>query len=284
MAASSWVTLDILRTILRGLHDDRAAALSAESVGIAVFSVAGAGASKTNEDAAVVCELAPGRLVAAVADGMGGGPNGAQAAGAAVQKLAEKPFEDVEPGLRGRIVDAFEGANDLVRERWPGGGTTLVAVKIVDRTVRSYHAGDSGAILVGSRGRVKTETMHHSPMGYAVAAGVLDRDDSLVHEDRSYLSNCLGGPDMRIEIGPPVPMAPRDTLLLASDGVLDNIRHDALIETIRRGPLVEAADALRDQIIATMRGENAELPAHPDDATAVLVRLRATSSRSRAAK
>ena len=121
--------------------------------------------------------------------------------------------------------------------------------------------------------------MHHSPTGYAVAAGVLDHDDSLVHEDRSYLSNCLGGPDMRIEIGPPVEMAARDTLLVASDGVLDNMRHDALVDTIRRGPLVEAAEALRIRVRATMQGEDSELPAHPDDATAILVRLRSDGSR-----
>ena len=146
--------------------------------------------------------------------------------------------------------------------------------EIAERTIRSYHAGDSGALLTGQRGRVRMETMHHSPIGYAVAAGVLDRDRSLLHKDRSYISNCLGSPDMRIEIGPPVEMAARDTLLLASDGVLDNMRHGALVDTIRRGPLVEAAEAIRVRVRATMQGEDSDLPAHPDDATAILVRLR----------
>jgi serine/threonine protein phosphatase PrpC len=267
-----------MRIILRSRHDDRAQAVTGDRAEVALFSRASVGDPAANEDAAAVWELGPDRVVVAIADGVGGGPGGAEAAATAIETLDRVLVRHGSDPLRSAIVDAFERANLRLLERRRGAGTTLVVVEVVDRTVRSYHAGDSGALLVGSKGRVKMETMHHSPVGYAVAAGLLQHDDSLVHEDRSYLSNCVGTSDMRIEIGPPVAMAPRDTLLVASDGVLDNVRQAVMIETIRKGPLIEAAESLRMRANATMSGEDRELPAHPDDATAVLVRLRTSTA------
>ncbi|MBW2500854.1 MAG: SpoIIE family protein phosphatase [Deltaproteobacteria bacterium] len=270
-----------MRVILKSRHDDRAQALSGEGVEVVLFSRAGTDDGASNEDAAAVWELAPDRFVAALADGVGGGPGGAEAAAMAIEAIDCAVAGHGSGPLRPSIVDAFERANRELLESRGGAGTTLVVVEIVDRKVRSYHAGDSRALLVGSRGRVKLETMPHSPTGYAVAAGLLEHDDSLVHEDRSLLSNCVGDPDMRIEIGPPVRMAPRDTLLVASDGVLDNAFRAFMIETIRKGPLIDAAETLREQASAAMRGVDPELPAHPDDATAILVRLRTSTAGSR---
>ena len=227
--------------------------------------------------------MSAGVLVIAVADGLGGGPHGAEAAGLAIDAIDRAVSVEPEGDrtLRGSIMDGFEQANSAILESWRGAGTTLVVVEIVDGVARSYHAGDSGALIVGQRGRVRMETLHHSPTGYGVAAGMLDRDDTHVHEERSLLSNCVGATDMRIEIGPPVELAARDTLLLATDGVLDNVHHDVLVDSIRRGPLVEAAGLIRDHARAAMCGEHPDLPAHPDDATAVLLRLRSTRQDSR---
>jgi serine/threonine protein phosphatase PrpC len=257
--------------------------VAADRAEIVCFSAAGSDALDSNEDAAGVWEPRPGVLVIAVADGLGGGPHGAEAAGLAIDAIDRAVSVEPEGDrtLRGSIMDGFEQANSAILESWRGAGTTLVVVEIVDGVARSYHAGDSGALIVGQRGRVRMETLHHSPTGYGVAAGMLDRDDTHVHEERSLLSNCVGATDMRIEIGPPVELAARDTLLLATDGVLDNVHHDVLVDSIRRGPLVEAAGLIRDHARAAMCGEHPDLPAHPDDATAVLLRLRSTREDSR---
>ena len=62
-----------------------------------------------------------------------------------------------------------------------------------------------GSMLVGHlvehRGRIGFETMHHSPVGYGVAAGVLEHDDVHHHEERHLLLNCVGSREMRVEIG-----------------------------------------------------------------------------------
>ncbi|HPG24974.1 MAG TPA: protein phosphatase 2C domain-containing protein [Myxococcota bacterium] len=238
-----------------------------------VFSRPAPDKTSGNEDAAAVFELQGGAVVLAVADGLGGGPAGAQAASIAMRALRRALGREIAAdSLRGVILDAFEDANREVLALGIGAGTTLVVVEVAGGAARAYHAGDSGALLVGQRGRIGFETMHHSPVGYGVAAGVLEHDDVHHHEERHLLLNCVGSREMRVEIGAPIRMAARDTVLLASDGVLDNLRRAELVEIVRAGELLGAARGLAARVYETMAGEDPELPPHPDDATALLYR------------
>jgi serine/threonine protein phosphatase PrpC len=160
-------------------------------------------------------------------------------------------------------------------EQGVGAATTLVVVEVRGDVARAYHAGDSGALLVGQRGRVRFETIPHSPVGYGVAAGMLEPSETHHHDERHLLSNCVGSREMRVEIGAPVTMAARDTLLLATDGVLENIERRDLIDQIRIGSLLQAATDLQARLRLTMAGVDPKLPAHPDDATALLFRTAA---------
>jgi len=125
--------------------------------------------------------------------------------------------------------------------------------------------------VVGQRGRVHHATMPHSPTGYAVAAGVLEPDEVHDHADRHYLSNCLGSTELRIEVGPKRGLSARDTILLATDGILDNVRRDDLIEAIRKGPLDAAATRVVEAAQAAMEGQG-PVVGHADDATLLLYR------------
>lgn len=238
---------------------------------VSLFSAPAELAGRINEDAAGVWET-PWGAVLAVADGMGGQPGGADAAAMAIEVLDSRLSKNKDGGLRAGILDAFEAANREILDQGSGGGTTLVVAQISDRNARIYHAGDSGAVIVGQRGRLRFESVNHSPCGFAVAAGILDREDVPAHPERHFLSNHVGTREMHIEVGPPISLAPFDTVLLASDGVLDNISHDRLINQIRSGPLSESANGLRDSARSAMRGELAGFPAYPDDATAILFR------------
>lgn len=262
----------MLRRTFEGCNEPVPAPLETTHGECVFSSVPGDGEGEENEDAAGVWELAGGAIVLALADGMGGGPAGGEAAALAMRSLDERLDALREPAaLRPLILDAFEATNEALRAEGRGSGTTLVAVEIVDGVLRTYHAGDSGALVVGQRGRVRHETISHSPTGYAVAAGVLEPSDVHDHADRHYLSNCLGSEGMRIEVGPKVELAARDTVVLASDGILDNVRRDELVDHVRKGALREAAARVAESAQAAIEGRG-PIEGHPDDATLLVYR------------
>ena len=103
-------------------------------------------------------------------------------------------------------------------------------------------------------------------------AGLLDEAEAMAHRDRHLISNAVGHPEMRIEIGPRVSMAPRDTLLLASDGLFDNLRPGEIVDGIRKGPPERVARRLAGECATRMRSPMGPHPSKPDDLSFVLFR------------
>jgi serine/threonine protein phosphatase PrpC len=153
-----------------------------------------------------------------------------------------------------------------------GAATTLALVEIQDRTIRTYHVGDSEILVTGQRGKVKLQTIPHSPIGYAVEAGLMNEEDAIHHEERHVISNVIGSDQMRIEMGPPTEMAPRDTLLLASDGLFDNLLPGEIINTIRSGPLDDSLSVLVEAAQDRMVSSGGAAPSKPDDLTVIAFR------------
>lgn len=234
----------------------------------AVVSAPSPAKTTDNEDAAAVVALAPDRALLAVADGVGGLAGGRQAAETALRVLATR-FAD--GGDREAILDGFEQANRAVLEAGAG-ATTLAVVEIRAGTARSYHVGDSMILVTGQRGRVKMQAIAHSPVGYAVESGMLDAWDALHHEDRHLIDNVIGSADMRIEIGPSIALAPRDTVVLASDGLADNLHPQEIVERARRGPIARSAARLFDDARRRMTDPQDGAPSKPDDLTVLLFR------------
>lgn len=226
----------------------------------------------TNQDAAAVIPMDATTGVIAVADGLGGERGGARAAERAVRSLADAVRER-EPGapLRAAILDGFEAANRAV-ESLAVGSTTLVVLAIENGEVRPYHVGDSSVLLCGGGGKLKLLTVSHSPVGFAVEAGVLDEEEAMHHEERHIVSNVLGSPDMRIEMGSRRELAARDTVVLASDGLLDNLHTDEVVELARRGDPVDAARSLVEAARRRMMEPIEGAPSKPDDLTLALFR------------
>lgn len=240
-----------------------------------VYSVKCPDERPKNEDCAAVYSLDDSAGVLAVADGAGGMRGGDQASSIAIRKM--KSTLDGAPGdpsmLRPAIINAFEDANAAVLALGIGAATTLSVVEIQDDVVRPYHVGDSDILVVGQRGRVKTQTMPHSPVGYAVESGMLNEHDALHHEDRHLVSNLIGSTDMHIQVGAPVRMAKYDTVLVASDGLADNLHQREIIKIVRKGPLELAANALAQIALDRMHHPSDKHPSKPDDLTFILFRL-----------
>jgi len=240
----------------------------------AVFSRRAPDKESMNEDAAALIQVDDHRAALIVADGCGGMSNGDLASRIAVESLRQS-IADVSisgASLRAAILDGIERANQQVRELGTGAATTLAAVELDETSVRVYHVGDSQVLLVGNRGKVKLQTRSHSPVGYAVEAGVISEEEAIHHEDRHIVSNVVGTRDTHIEIGPRRKLSPRDTLLIASDGLFDNLHVEEIVEVIRKGPLAEAAINLTTCVDRRMEGSDETHPSKPDDLTYVLFR------------
>jgi len=227
-----------------------------------------------NEDAALVLPVGSTRVVLAVADGASGHPAGDAAARVALEAVeASVRSRDVaEDDLRSAILDGIEMANESVLAMGLGAATTLAVVEIEQRWARAYHVGDSGVIVVGQRGRLKARTIDHSPAGLALEAGLLDEKEAMAHAERHLLTNMVGTPDMRIDMGPGVALAARDTLLIASDGLFDNLTFDEIVSRIRKGPLHMGVAALAAASRGRMSAPAAGAPSKPDDLAVVAFR------------
>jgi serine/threonine protein phosphatase PrpC len=95
------------------------------------------------------------------------------------------------------------------------------------------------------------------------------------HEERHLVSNMIGTPDMRIEVGPAVELAPRDTLLLASDGLFDNLHLDEIVARVRKGPLKKTIQTLAEDCRQRMMEGGHKNPSKPDDLTFIVFRSKA---------
>jgi PPM family protein phosphatase len=242
----------------------------------AIFSTRCPGKTTANEDAAALIELDERSGVLVLADGLGGVRNGDEASSQAVAALIASVRHGAknEDLLRTAILNGFERANREVQTL--RAATTLAVVEIHDGHVRPYHVGDSVILVTGQRGRVKLQTVAHSPVGYAVEAGLLDEIEAMHHDERHLVSNVIGTPDMRIEIGSMLRLAARDTVVLASDGLVDNLDRQEIIDRVAVGPLDTAVDRLAAESLARMADPGSGAPSKPDDLTIVAFRRQRT--------
>jgi serine/threonine protein phosphatase PrpC len=211
----------------------------------------------------------------AVADGLGGRPGGADAAEAAIAALADAvALSATEESLQAGIIKGFEKANEAILALATGAASTMIVLEVDGRAARTYHVGDSLALVVGQRGRKKFETVAHSPVGYAVEAGMLSQREAMHHRHRHLVSNIVGSAEMRIEVGPVVNLKSHDTVLLASDGLFDNLHMEEIIKMIRSGPLEEVAGRLVEAAQHRMASKGTQQPSKPDDLSFMVFRLR----------
>lgn len=216
-----------------------------------------------NEDSLAAIAVSPDAGVLAIADGVGGERFGDRASRTVVESIIASvgsmpPTDDARPS----ILNGIETANQQLMGE--GGASTLALVEICGDTIRPYHVGDSMMMLIGQRGRVKWQTVPHSPVGYAIEAGILNERDAIYHKDRHLVSNIVGAENMRIEVGPQLKMAPRDTLLVASDGLFDNLHLSEIIEFVRKGPLDRAIERLTASVTQRMQGYDHVVPGEED--------------------
>ena len=266
--------------LLAGEHDVDSAAVSVAGGTAHTYTRRDPEKETSNEDTVAVIPYGPGAAVFVVADGAGGLPAGKRASFTAVNTLAESLQSAMQRTtlLRTAVLTGIEAANEAVLGLGNGSATTMTVITLEGSLARSYQVGDSEALIVGQRGIVRLQTTPHSPTGFAVEAGFLDEREALHHEERHLVSNFIGTNDMTIDVGATIDMKPRDTVLVASDGLVDNVHTEEIIEAVRKGPLdsaIEALTTLADRrMVAPKPGE----PCKPDDLSVILFRRNSGNS------
>lgn len=177
----------------------------------------------------------------AVADGMGGAAGGEEASRTAVAALRaafeENPTAD---GLADGVRDANRAVWEKARQRpdLRGMGTTMTAVALVEHeqegeVLAVVNVGDSRVYLLRD-GELSRITDDHSVPEELLRAGRLTPEEAAVHPQRNVLTRALGiEPDVEVDCYPIIPYE-GDRLLLASDGLFNEVDHDGIASVARR--------------------------------------------------
>lgn len=240
----------------------------------ALFTTPRQPGASVNEDAAAVAPVGTDHAVLLLADGMGGAAAGDRASGITIQRtvghLADAAPE--ERAIRNAVLDGIEDANREIRDMDVGAGTTILAAAVSGPHIRCYHAGDSMALIVDDLGHVRWKTMPHSPTGYAIESGLMDEAFAMRSQARHLLANAVGKAEMHVEVGAPVLLRPGETLIMASDGLFDNLHLREIGERVGGLELEHAVRELSDTALARMADPKGTSPSKPDDLTILVYR------------
>ena len=233
---------------------------------VAIFTSSSPIAGRDNEDAIGVFDWGKEFGVLAVADGVGGLPGGGQASRQVIEKLRDPPAEDDSDPVASRL----EAANEAFLDS--GGGTTVSILVIHGSDATSYHVGDSALLIVGGSGQVKLETIPHSTVGRALANSEIDEKTAMYHPMRHIVHNMIGMRDMWVDTAESVRLDDRDTVIVASDGLWDNLYRDEVVEQMDSRSLAVVAKELVEITGKRMKSSGISGPSKLDDLSFILYR------------
>ncbi|MCE1250377.1 MAG: serine/threonine-protein phosphatase [Comamonadaceae bacterium] len=218
-----------------------------------VFQVSRLGGREKNEDRMGYCYTREAGLFA-LADGMGGHPDGEVAAQIALQTVSalfQRQARPKLPDVKEFLAEALMAAHHQILRHAMDKGmadtprTTLVAAVVQDGRAEWIHCGDSRLYMVRG-GELLARTRDHSyqELRKMAIAG-------LEKVNRNVLFTCLGSPSKPIyDITGPVTLEQGDRILLCSDGLWGTLSDDTIVRQIARQAVAHAVpdlveDALR---------------------------------------
>lgn len=232
---------------------------------IASFGLTETGSVRThNEDSYL---LDTGRGLIAVADGLGGLPNGAQASRMALDILKQKLAR--QPGRP--LIEVITEVNEETRRIGfeldvSGFGTTLTMARFFPErsSLEIAHIGDSAAYLVRDE-EVRLLTHEHTVAARMVAAQFEEAAEAIPASAHHTLTQCIG---QELYIDPQiveVPVQKGDRIFLLTDGVTKPVTEAQLDEAlIIRDSLERVCQALTFRI---------EIAGSPDNYTIASVEV-----------
>ncbi|MBK7617663.1 MAG: serine/threonine-protein phosphatase [Vitreoscilla sp.] len=220
-----------------------------------VYQVSRKGGRENNEDRMGYCYTRDSGLFA-LADGMGGHPEGEVASQLALQTLASAFQREAKPTLKNPIKflqDAILAGHHLLLRYATEKGlvdtprTTVVACVIQGKSAYWAHCGDSRLYLV-REGELVARTRDHSYTELQqTMAHVVPMDARF---NRSVLFTCLGSPGKPVvDTSGPTMMRPGDRIVVCSDGLWSTVTDETIVELLASRPLSDAVPEMVEQAL-----------------------------------
>jgi serine/threonine protein phosphatase PrpC len=220
-----------------------------------VYQVSRKGGREKNEDRMGYCYTRDSGLFA-LADGMGGHPEGEVASQLALQTLAAMFQREARPALKDPLRflhDAIiAGHHQLLRYATERSlvdtpRTTVVACLLQGNAAYWAHCGDSRLYMV--RGdKLIARTRDHS---YSELQETLSQVVPIGERfNRNVLFTCLGSPGKPVvDTAGPLVMHPGDRVLLCSDGLWGSVSDAGIAELLAQQPISDAVPELVEQAL-----------------------------------
>lgn len=220
-----------------------------------VYQVSRKGGREKNEDRMGYCYTRESGLFA-LADGMGGHPEGEVASQLALQTIAALFQRDARPSLADPIrflQDAImAGHHQLLRYASEKGlidtpRTTIVACILQGDTAYWAHCGDSRLYMVRGE-KLIARTRDHS---YAELQDTLSTVVPMVERyNRNVLFTCLGSPGKPVvDTAGPLLLQEGDRLLLCSDGLWGTVEDDVITRHMATRAISDAVPELVEEAL-----------------------------------
>ncbi len=185
------------------------------------------GARKKQEDSVAAIKR-DNKILAVVADGMGGLNCGEQASELAVKTFLEEFAQTYNFNyLKEFLIKTSYLANEKILNEVEdsSAGTTLLAAIIESRECQWLSIGDSSIFIYQNNSLTELNKKHtyKTELKKAYRAGEITRDEMLSHPKRDMLTSYLGHENLKhFELNKSlVEIKAKDKLLLCSDGVTD---------------------------------------------------------------
>jgi PPM family protein phosphatase len=226
-------------------------------VQFSVYQVSRKGGREKNEDRMGYCYTRDAGLFA-LADGMGGHPEGEVASQLALQTLSAMFQREAKPSL----ADPLRFLNDAViaghhqllryateRAMVDTPRTTVVACLVQGNQAYWAHCGDSRLYLL-REGKLVARTRDHSYSELQeTMAHVVPLNDRV---NRNVLFTCLGSPGKPVvDTSGPLVVYPGDRVMLCSDGLWGALSDDTIIEILNSRSVSEAVPELVERALRT---------------------------------
>lgn len=197
-------------------------------------------------------------VIMVVADGMGGHRAGDVASNQVIeifrQNLQNSKSESLENLLRNSILEANNSILNISdkEENMKGMGTTCTAMILSDGKSTVAHVGDSRAYLI-RKNDINQLTRDHTVAEHMVSFGMMTDEEAKSSPKKNILMRALGiNRELQIDIMPPFRIQNEDIFMLCSDGLVEYLGEDEIMEIANSNEPESACKKMVD--IANQRG------------------------------